>query len=144
MDKELAAQNRKHTKAVSEPVWREAVRSRVTDRLQTRVLSDTARVAVTQTNVLLRSAQVSRLSSGTPTPLLANATELGMNRDKRVQVTNRQGTTFTRRSGTRFKPNRRNGYVVFPAAREVIPRLASLWIQTTVRTLHETFEKGSS
>ena len=32
------------------------------------------------------------------------------------------------------------GYVVYPAAAEAIPRIASLWVQTAVRTLHELVE----
>jgi hypothetical protein len=30
--------------------------------------------------------------------------------------------------------------VFYPAAREMIPRLAALWIQTTVRTIAEALE----
>ncbi|WP_349902605.1 hypothetical protein [Parafrigoribacterium humi] len=142
MDKEVTAQIRKHTKPVAEPVWQEAVRGNVTDRLQTRVLSDTARVAVSDSNIMLRSGGIGKMTNGTPKSLLASAAEFGADPNKRITSHTKAGKAYTRRRGAQFKLPRSRGYVVFPAAREVIPRIASLWVQTAVRTVHEVFEKG--
>lgn len=142
LDREVAARLRKHTRDVAEPVFREEVRGRVTTRLETRVLSDTARVAVSDTNVTLKSATVGKVH-GVPASVLAAATEFGASPDRMVATRSRKGKAYDRRLGRVFKLPRRNGYVFHPAVRDSIPRLASLWIQTTVRTVAEQFEKGA-
>jgi len=141
LDKEVTKQIRAQTRTTVEPVWKEAVRSRVTTRLQTRVLSDTARAAVSDMNVTLRSANTGKLSSGAPTSSVWTGVELGGN-TRVATVTSPKGKSYQRHVTRQFPAARRKGYVVFPAAREVIPRIASLWVATVVRTTHEIFEKG--
>jgi hypothetical protein len=46
----------------------------------------------------------------------------------------------TRNTTAQFKPRNRSGYVFYPAAKEMIPRLASLWVQTVVKTFADIFE----
>lgn len=140
MEPEMRKQIRAHTKPVVEPVWREAVRANVSDRLETRVLSDTARVSVSDQNVILKSATVGKVG-GVPASVLAPGTEFGANPDKQIRSKTRAGRTYTRRRGRQFKLPRSRGYVVYPAAREVIPRIASLWLQTAIRTMHEVLEQ---
>jgi hypothetical protein len=132
-----------HTKRLAEPVWKEETRGHALSRLQQRVLAGTARVGVSGLDMTLRAGGGGRLSSGTPTSLLTRAAEFGAIPESTVNVRNRQGTTFRRRMGTRFGPARRQGNTVIPAAREVIPRMASLVVQTTIRTVHELREKVS-
>lgn len=143
MEPEMRAQIRKHTKQVVEPVWRESVRANVTDRMQTRVLSDTARVAVSDQNVMLKSAGVGKVG-GTPASVLARGVEFGADRNSTRAVRSRSGKSYQRHTKRQFKLPRSRGYVVYPAAREVIPRIASLWVQTAVRTMHEVLEKGGA
>jgi hypothetical protein len=50
-------------------------------------------------------------------------------------------TVRNRRTQRQYQPRDRRGRVVMPAAAKVIPRLASLWVQTTVRTFYEAIEK---
>lgn len=142
--REVAAENRKHTRINAEPIWRESVRGNVTTRLETRVLSDTARVSVSDTNVMLKSAVVGKMADGTPKSRLASAAEFGADPNKMIQSKTKGGKSYTRRRGRQFKAPRRGGYVVYPAARDSIPRLASLWVQTTIRTIHEAFAKGGA
>lgn len=141
---EVNKQIRKHTRIVIEPVWKETVRSNVVDRLQTRALSDTSRVAVSDSQVTLKAGGIGQLSSGTPIPQIARAAEFGADPNFTRTVTNAQGTTFKRRTRRQFNLPRARGYVVYPAAREVIPRAVSLWVQTALRTIHETFESGGA
>jgi hypothetical protein len=133
MPKEMTAEIRKHTRTVAEPVWREAVRGNVTTRLETRVLSDTARVSVSDSNVMLKSATVGKVAPGT---------EFGADPSATITTRSRNGKVYKRRRGTQFKPPRRRGYVVWSASSDVIPRIASLWVQTAIRTMHEVLEKG--
>lgn len=142
LPKEVNAQIRKHTRQVVEPVWKEVVRGNVVTRLQTRVLSDTARVSVSDTNVTLKAGGVGKLSSGVPVSQLAYATEYGAAPNKQITQRSSKGKAYTRRLGSAFKLPRSRGYVVNPAAREAIPRLVSLQIQTAQRTIHELFEKA--
>ena len=46
----------------------------------------------------------------------------------------------TRVMGTQFKPFTSRGHVFFPAAERTASRIASLWAQTTVRTIAEALE----
>jgi hypothetical protein len=133
-------QIRIHTKPVVEPVWQEAVRGHVVDRLQTRVLFDTARVAVADTQITLKAGGVGQLRRGVPNATLAKGVEFGADREFVRTVTNRRGTRFERHTKRQFHLPRSRGYVVYPAARTVIPRLVSLWVQTAVRTIHELIE----
>lgn len=144
LDREVAGQIRKHTRPVAEPVWQEAVRGNVTNRMQTRILGDTARVSVSDQNVILKSAVVGKMADGTPKSKLASGTEFGADRAFTRTVVSKNGKSYKRHTKAQFRLPRRGGYVVFPAASTVIPRIASLWVQTAVRTVHEVFEKGGA
>ena len=142
MPKEVNNVIRLHTKRAAEPIWQESVRGHVVDRLQTRVLSDTARVAVSDSNVTLRSGVIGKMANGTPKTALAFAVEFGADPNKIIDTHTKAGKAYTRRRGRQFNLPRSRGYVVYPAARDSIPRLASLWVQTAVRTMHEVFARG--
>tara|TARA_R110002124_G_scaffold70466_3_gene189170 strand:+ start:3843 stop:4352 length:510 start_codon:yes stop_codon:yes gene_type:complete len=140
--KEVAAEVRKQTKNAATPIWEEEVRGRTNTALEVRVLSDTARVAVSDSNVLLRSAAVGKMSNGLPKSVLAFGAEFGGNPNRIIKSKTKAGKPYTRKMGRQFKLPRRGGNVVYPAARDSIPRFASLWTQTAIRTIHEAFEKG--
>jgi hypothetical protein len=116
--------------------------------MDTRVLSDTARVQVSNQNVTLRSAGVGRaLHKGGPKPAdIYAAIEFGADRNttRGIEATSRKGKkyTYTRHTTRQLQPVKRQGYAVYPAAADIIPRLAALWAQTLVRTFNETLEKG--
>jgi hypothetical protein len=150
MPAELSKQTRAAVKSFSDTEWREAVRGNVTTALETRVLSDTARVAVTNQNVTLKSATVGKsLSGGYKPSQLARTTEFGATQDATATytATSRKGKSYTvrnRHTHRQFKPVSRSGYAVYAAAARIIPRIAAAYVQTTVRTLHEAFEKGAT
>ena len=147
MDRELAKQIRAAIKTVTTPEWQEAVRGNVTDRLQTRVLSDTARVTVSDQNVMLKSAAIGKsLSGGLKPSELVHSAEFGADRNfaRSYAATSSRGKQFTvhnRHTRRQFKPRNLKGYVVYPAAARIIPRIAALYVQTTVRTFYELIEK---
>jgi hypothetical protein len=146
LDRDLKKEIRKATKSVIEPVWKEAVRGEVTTRLETRVLSDTARVAVSDQNVMLKSAAVGRsLSGGYKPSELVGGAEFGADREAKrsygsVSVKGKSFNVKNRRTNRQFRSRNTKGYVVYAAAAQVIPRIAALWVQTTVRTFHEKME----
>lgn len=143
LDKELAAQIRKATKTVTLSEWQRAVAGNASTDLERRVLVATSRVAVTNTNVSLRAGQLAKkLPGGALTHELTPGVEFG-SKPKRIASTSARGKGYTRKQGTVFRPRKRTGYVVYPAAAEIIPRIAALWVATTVRTLHEALDKGA-
>src|SRR6187402_1930874 len=64
MDRELAAQIRKATKTVSAGEWSRALAAEASTDQERRVIVNTARVAVTNTNIRLRAGQLSKNLSG--------------------------------------------------------------------------------
>lgn len=131
------------TKQAARPIWTEETRGRGATRLQQRVLVASADVSVTARNITFKAGGKGRLSSGTPVSRLARSAEFGMNEGKEIASTSKKGTAYKRRAGNAFGPNRRSGNVVYPAARDAIPRVASLWVQTARRTIHESIEEVS-
>lgn len=122
--REIAKEIRQQTKRVVAPVWQEAVRGNTRTALQVRVLSNTARTSVSDQNVTLAAGGIGKpLAGGGAPPQLAVGAEFGSRKFKQF--------------GTRVK----GGKVVYPAAARVIPRLASLWVQTTIRTFYEIIER---
>lgn len=117
------------------PIWQEELRGRAVTRLQTRVLSDTARVGVTARNIELKSATAGKLHTGTPVPEVAAATEFGMSPGALIPTRSPKGTRFARRAGTAFGGRTKGGKVVYPAVDAAIPRVTSLVIQTVTRSL---------
>lgn len=139
----VAAQLRAHTKNTAHTIWRDEIDSTAMTRLQTVTLSRTARVAVSDTNVTLKSATTGKVGhSKTLAVVIANAVEFGANPNKIITV-NHRGTQYKRRIGNTFGAPTRSGKTVHPAAANVTPRLASLWFQTTLRTIAETLERST-
>lgn len=146
-DRETRKAIRQVTKAEATPIWAESVASNVTTRLESVVLGNTARVRVSDQNVTLSSATVGRRLRGGLNPKTdAKALEFGaLDREQTsTYKATRGGKTFTvtRHARRQLRQRNRQGYVVYAAAAEAIPRLASLWAQTAVRTLHELIEGG--
>jgi len=146
MDRELAKQIRRVTKQIVQPVWQRAVAERAKTRLESLVLGSTARAAVSDQNVSLQSATIGRSLSGGLKPSASwHAVEFGADRDvyETYTTTSSRGKRYDVRRRTRRQlvTRKKTGYVVFPAVAEIIPRIASLWVQTTVRTFHEQLEK---
>lgn len=135
----VKAQIGKQTKAAAQPIWAETTRAQVTTRLQTR-LADSAKTGVTARNVFLRAGGTGKIGA-TPLSSLALAIEFGANPDKQIKSRSSKGKEYTRRMGSSFGYPRSRGNVAYPASSEAIPRIASLWVQTTVRTVYEEIEK---
>lgn len=139
LDKAVRSQIGRETKKAAQPIWAETTRAQVSTRLQTR-LADSARAGVTTRNVFLRAGGTGKIG-GTPLSTLAKAIEFGAHPDTKIATTSRKGKRYARRMGSTFRLPRSRGYVAHPAASEAIPRIASLWVQTTIRTTLEELEK---
>ncbi|WP_248242978.1 hypothetical protein [Microbacterium kunmingense] len=100
----------------------------------------TASVGVSSRNVTLRAGGLT-FKGGRSADRITGALEFGGGADKVITSRSRKGKAYRRRLGPAFGPPYRNGRVVYPAARDSIPRFASLWVQTARRTIHEAIEE---
>lgn len=145
VDKTLQKQIRSQTKRVAEPEWRKALAERADTRLEHRVIVGTSVVSVSNQNVRVQAAGKGRALRGGFQPKRDyNAVEFGANTGKSTyNRRSRNGGTHkvTRVVNTQFKPHAgKRGYVFWPAAREMVPRMGRLWVQTTVRTIANALE----
>lgn len=145
LDKTLRKINRRETKRIAAPEWRKALAQHADTRLEHRVIVDTAVVTVSDQNVRIQSANKGRpLSGGLDPKADYHAVEFGADTSRTSTYTRRRKGTMhrvTRRTSSSLKPRRwPTGYVFFPTARLFIPRMASLWVQTTVRTIANALE----
>lgn len=145
-DREARRNLRRETKAIAQTAWQKALAEHSETRLEALVLSKTGRVAVSDQNVTLQSARVGRSLAGGLKPSESwHAVEFGgdQNATETYEARSKTGKTFsvTRHTRRQLRPRKKAGYVVYPALAEMIPRIASLWVQTFVRTFYEALEQ---
>lgn len=130
MPRETAKLTRRYGKSVIVPEWKRALERRAKDPVAMARLARPSTVYVTDRGV--------RLVAGRG-PLIRQ-TEFGAAREK-FNTYRRQGHPVTRRTQRQFPHYRDGGYVVYPSAEEMIPRIGALWVQTIYRTVAEVIEK---
>lgn len=144
LDTTLAKFIRQQTKLIAQPEWMRALSRRASTALEARVLAATAVVTVSNQNVRVQSASKGRpLSGGLNPKAHYPAIEFGVTPAKATyNRTSPKGKPHkvTRTTGTGMRGRNPQGYVFYPAAREMVPRLAALWVQTVVRTIATAFE----
>lgn len=145
-DRDIQKNIRTYSKEITLAEWKEAVAANVTDRPQSVILANTAKVKVSNQNIRLSAGDAAKkVRKGGPSARdLAGATEFGADRSTVSTYTaTRNGKQYhvrKRHTTRQFLPHRGNGYVVYPAAAATIPRIASLWVQTIIRTLLDAVE----
>lgn len=134
------------TRQVMNPVWRQLVAERAFYALDDAVLNTGVRVAPGNPPQLIAAGSRRRLPGGLVPADTWYAVEFGADQDTVTTYSRRSkrgGTHQVRRHTSRQLPSRtQHGHVVFPAVRELAPRLASLWVQLIVRKFSEAVEKG--
>lgn len=148
LDRDTKRALRQHLKPMAEQAWKEALAQRADTRLEQRVLVDTGRARVSDQNVRLTSASLSRsLRGGLRPSAHFGPVEFGAGPrpSARETATSSKGTKFQRhRDPNRpFKQPNRRGHVVYPAAASVIPRVLAMYVQTYVRAIHDALEGKS-
>lgn len=138
-DAETRRAIRTFTKARMTRPWLEAINAEAGTTLERRVIAGTATVTTSDQNIRIASAgKGRRLSGGLQPKVDFPPVEYGAGHKKKSYV--RKGHRVTRNTTAQFKPHTRRGYVFWPAARKMVPRLASLWVQTVVKTYADIFE----
>jgi hypothetical protein len=138
-DAETRRAIRTFTKAEIVKPWLQAVLSEADTRLERRVIAATATIAVSDQNIRIQSAAQGRPLRGgaKPQDIYAGVEFGGLGKKKRYM---RKGQPVTRNTTAQFRGRRTQGYVFYPAAHEMIPRLARLWVQTVVKTYALIFD----
>lgn len=156
-NKELRGEIRTYTRGEIAGDWNHDLAEHADTRLEHRVLVDSARVTVSDQNVTLSAGGVGgRLGgAGSAKPAdIASAVEFGADQGhtttyvvaKRATGRGRKrrpGSTYTvknRHTHRQFLQPNRKGYVVYPTAASEIPRYASLWVQTAIRTIMDAVD----
>lgn len=139
-----------YLKSEMSPSWQPAVQSRARTAIDTAVLANTAEMTASGMRASLKSAnRGGKLSGGFPitqhNPYGYATVEFGTGDREKVKeyTTRRHGRAITvrRHTARQMPPRIAKGRVVYPAASKFVPRVASLMVQTIIRTFHECFEE---
>lgn len=140
-DRTLRRDINQDMRATMNPVWREALAHNYVHATPAgaRVIDAGARIAPGNPPVLYAANSKRKVTSGGLIPDVHwQAFEFGADQDRRSTYTrrSRNGGTHqvTRRTGRALPSRRKAGHVIYPAVREVGPRLASYFVQSVVRT----------
>lgn len=137
LDREVAKATRTHSKRVIQPEWQKALdREATRDFFFFSHLTKNSSALVSDRGVKLTAGRTSATS-------LVREREFGASREEFNTYTRRgrNGSYQVRRRTQRqFYHYNADGYVVYPAARKIIPRVAALWVQTVYRTTYDAIE----
>ena len=114
------------------PVWEDALRANLTNRLETRVIYKGTRVAVGVRNVSVKAATSTKPLAGGLVPSEQwQSVELGANeRPRTFDQRSPKGNWYRRTMivGRQFNKRGKRGRVAFPAAGEAGKRLVAMWL----------------
>ena len=137
--KETKAQVRKYTRPMVQQEWKKGLEAKSSSKLDQKVLVKSASVTVRDTNVVLKSGAKGKLKE------LTKPVEFGSDRDswREYQGRSPKGKSYKVKRHTRRQLawHRREGRLVYPTANDLIPRIASLWVQTVIKTFYEALER---
>lgn len=136
---DVAKTVRQHSKAVIQPEWKKGLAERAPgERIFHNRLVTPSAAYTSDSGVKLIAG--SNGAKGFPREM-----EFGAKRNEftEYQRRSRKGGTHTvrRRTKAQFWNYKPSGHVVYPTAKNLIPRIGALWVQTVVRTVHEAIEK---
>lgn len=102
--------------------WAAELGRRASTRQEQRLLADTADTTISEQTIRLQSANRGRALSGGLTPAAG------------------WGPVEHGSTARQFRPRNRNGYVVGPALKAILPRIADIWQKTGERIIGNAFE----
>lgn len=141
------------SKQVILPVWRQEIAEATslsggkTQRARFKVIANTAKVTVGNKGVTLTAATTGRpLKGGLDGKSVWYALEFGADSHglRTVKSTSKLGNPYymkNRNTVAQLDPRNDKGYAFYPAARNSVPRILSLWVQTSVKTLVDIVER---
>lgn len=130
---EVAKENRQRSKAVIVPEWKKGLAEAAPAQVFFQRLVNPSTVYVTDRGVKL-------IAGSNGAKMFPRETEFGAYREDYKTYSTRRGEV-TRRTQRQFWHYQSKGRVVIPTVSQMIPRIAALWVQTTVRTVAELIER---
>lgn len=144
---DVAKTVRRYSQSIIAPEFKKAVTEHATTPQEFRVIAGTAGAQVSDRGVVLRAAMGAKKLSGGLVYDEARGIEFGGHQARTQNYKSRRGSkTFQvkgRHTQRQFRPINSEGYVFYPAARVMIPRVRSLWVQTVLRMFRDAFEERS-
>lgn len=147
MDRTIRRNIFKYSRQAIAPDWKQEIAASSTTDLEQKVLLSGARADVSADRVRLVAATSKRKMRGGASPAdIGHAVEFGAPwRRAEISATSSKGKRYgyTRTVNKQFKPRRARGHVAYPIAMRNVGRYASMWVQITVRAMHEAVEGRS-
>lgn len=145
MDRDIARETRAYAKKAMDPIVNESLKGHATTRLQVRGIVDTTRVKVSDQNVTVKAGAVKgKFSGGLDARRSIKALEFGGSetKTKTYGTRSKRGKPYkvTRHTMRQLGPRAKSGNTFYPAVGDMAPRVVSLYIQTLLRTIHESIE----
>lgn len=144
-EKETLKRINKQTRDQVIPEWRNAVNDRSVTIQEQRILGATAKALVSGSQLKLRTGLGSKTLSGGLGAEQNRAIEFGANRNRVTTYSthSRKGKGYkVKRHVSRQLVAARTEGPTYKAGADVVPRVLSLWVATTVRVLYDAFESG--
>lgn len=149
-DRGLRSDINKATRTTMSPVWKDLITSRARTTRDKKVLANGLRIKAGSPPAGIAASSKRKLSGGLVPAEAWQPFEFGADPNKVTTYTRRSpngGTHKVTRHTTKQLPSRMGrgmkGNVVYPAVKQFVPRLVSLWVQTIVRTYYEAAEEAS-
>lgn len=145
LGKTLQKDIRRATVQTMGPEWKQAVNERASSKMDQLIIAKGARIAGGNPPRAIAASSTRKLSGGLVPRENWQGWEFGSNGLRRTtyQRRNRNGIgthRVTRDTVAQLPRRNAKGRIAFPAAAELGPRLASLFVQIVVRRVHEAAE----
>lgn len=134
VDRDVRTQVNRNIRGAMGDIWSQSVVDRFTRTRVDRAVFQGTGVRVSNSRVSLLAATRPRITAD-----ISRATEFG-DPSKTYETYSRQGHQVRRRTQNQLPGPNRRGRVVHPAFKLSIPRVASLYVQTVVRTIYDAWE----
>lgn len=132
------------TRSTLNPIWQGEVKSKISSRMDAKVIGAGVRVKAGNPPVLQAATSTKAIGGRLRPGEDWQGWEFGADRSKvstYSRKSKRGGTHQVKRHASRQMPViNRTGRVAYPAVAGTVPRVAALWVQVVVRCVHEAAE----
>lgn len=144
-DKEIRSDISKRMRGTMSPVWKAEVTQHLTGagRMEAAMLLPGTRIAAGNPPALIAASGNRKTKGGLTPNRHAAGWEFGSSDAVHVQHSGRgPNRAYSRHTNRHLPARNRKGRVVYPAAAEILPRVASFWAQSVVRAFMDAVEEG--
>lgn len=141
-DKEIRGDISQRMRSVMGPAWKSEVTHHLTGagRMEARMLTPGVRIAAGNPPTLIAASSSRKVGNGLIPNVNAPGYEFGSHGTRVSEVTSSKGKTFKRHTTRGLPGYKKTGRVVYPAAANILPRVAAFWVQSIVRAFMDAAE----